>query len=351
MLEGRLIKYPSIGQYREVVKHVHSTTRFKGFGDNGDPIIDQLALMPTLSFYGTPKLHGTNAGIGFSPHGAIWTQSRENIITPEKDNAGFSMFVHANAPVFKDIRRSLVDYQPRVSEKYSVIFGEWCGQGVQKGVAVSLLPKMFVVFDIIIIESEDSRRYLTPAEINYVVHPHKTEAIKTIYEFPSWSMDIDFENPHASQNDLNVITEAVEAECPVGKAYGVQGIGEGVVWKCSTPGYEDSGFWFKVKGSKHSASKVKTLAKVDVDRINSVKLLSEQAANGERLEQMHQQVFGTLNGGETDITKMGAFIKAVMTDVFKEETDLIAASGFTGKELSSPISKICREFIMKKLEF
>ena len=47
------------------------------------------------------------------------------------------------------------------------------------------------------------------------------------------------------------ITEAVENECPVGKHFGVSGVGEGVVWTCVSEGWNDSGTWFKVKGEAH----------------------------------------------------------------------------------------------------
>jgi len=172
-----------------------------------------------------------------------------------------------------------------------------------------------------------------------------------IHDFPRYECEIDFDNPHMIQNELNKITELVGDECPVGKAFGVSGIGEGVVWRCIESEYDDSGYWFKVKDERHSNSKVKTLATVDVERINDINELAEQEAHNGRLEQMHQTVFDTLNGGETDIKRMGDFIKAVMADIAKEDMDVIAASGFTWKEVSGPVSKICREFVMKKLEF
>lgn len=105
----------------------------------------------------------------------------------------------------------------------------------------------------------------------------------------------------------------------------------------------------KVKGSEHSKSRVKTLATVDIERINNIRELSDKLANNGRLEQFHQIVFDTLNGGQTDVSKMGDFIKAVTSDCLKEELDTIQASGFTMKELGSTISKLCREFIQIKL--
>mgnify|MGYP003529690192 CR=1 FL=1 len=44
-------------------------------------------------------VHNSNAGICFSEVDGIWAQSRENIITIEKDNAGFAFFVEQNKDV------------------------------------------------------------------------------------------------------------------------------------------------------------------------------------------------------------------------------------------------------------
>lgn len=340
----RLIKFPSIEQYRNVVRNVQHKTQFVWLDEEGKPIINYAAILPKLTFEGTVKLHGTNASVVVSPLGMQWAQSRENIITPENDNAGFAMFAHANMNRFKQMAS-------QVDDKSEVVFyGEWCGGNIQKGVAICQLPKMFVIFGIAVVDEDNQKTYLKRSAMEMVVQAYKTDQIHSIYDFPTWSKEIDFESPTLYQNELNAITEEVEVECPVGKAFGVTGVGEGIVWKCITPGYEDSGFWFKVKGEKHAASKVKTLAKVDVEKLNNIQALAEQVANNERLEQMHQQVFDTLNGGETDIKKMGDFIKAVMTDIFKEDIDLISASGFTGKELSSQVCKICRKFITSKME-
>lgn len=99
-------------------------------------------------------------------------------------------------------------------------------------------------------------------------------------------------------------------------------------------------------GDKHSNSKVKTIAAVDVDRINNINKLAETVANNGRLEQIAQTTFDLLNGGEYDVKKLGDFIKNVMKDIAKEDLDTIAASGYTMKEISGPVSKICREHVM-----
>ena len=60
---SKMIKFPSIEQFRNVIRHVKSKAQFVGKDENGDPVYDQSIPLPTLQFCGTVKLHGTNAGI------------------------------------------------------------------------------------------------------------------------------------------------------------------------------------------------------------------------------------------------------------------------------------------------
>ena len=366
----KLIRWPSIEQFRNVVRNVEHKASYIGMDENGDAMYNNLRPKPTLRFEGTVKAHGTNGSIAFGHDGTVWCQSRENIITPEKDNAGFAMFTTV-IPIFDTFERiaaasaALFDDQEfDTTDKDLVIFGEWCGNSIQKGVALNQLRKMFIIFGIAFVDGDEQKTYLTREQTEKVLSEFVTKPtpeidgsvpIYSIYDFPCYEVQIDFENPHEVVNMLNEITERVGDECPIGKALGARPengpmTGEGVVWRCVTPGYEDSGFWMKVKDERHSKSKVKTLATVDVEKINNIKALAERLAHEGRLEQMCQQVFDTLNGGELDIKKMGEFIKAVMQDIFKEDVDVIAASGFTGKDINGPVSKIARDFLMQKLE-
>jgi hypothetical protein len=360
------IKFPSIEQFRNVVHNVVHSAHYVGKDANGDPIYDTSRNKPVLKFEGTCKLHGTNSSIVITPTCEVQFQSRENIITVEKDNAGFAMFAHQHEQVWQDIATDVVcayndSSTPRyrgISTQDLVIFGEWCGKGIQKSVAISELPKMFVIFGIAFADAEGNKTYLTREEVQGILASYTSVPgsamhipIYSIYDFETFEIEIDFNNPHHSQNLLTEITELAEAQCPVGRAFGVIGIGEGVVWKCVSEGYEDSGFWFKVKGEKHSAkSKVKTLAAVDVERIDNIKELAERLAHPSRLEQMLQLVFNTLNGGEPDIKRTGEYLKAVMQDILKEDLDTLAASGFTTKDVTGFVSKIARDYLMKQLE-
>jgi len=50
----KMIKFPSIEQFRSIVRDV----KYQGKDENGNPIMDKNAKMPTLTFTGTVKLHG-----------------------------------------------------------------------------------------------------------------------------------------------------------------------------------------------------------------------------------------------------------------------------------------------------
>lgn len=56
-------KYPSIEQFRNVIKTVRFNHDFQGKDENGNPIYQHKENYPTLKFQGTVKLHGTNAAI------------------------------------------------------------------------------------------------------------------------------------------------------------------------------------------------------------------------------------------------------------------------------------------------
>jgi len=108
---------------------------------------------------------------------------------------------------------------------------------------------------------------------------------------------------------IHWVTLSVESECPVAKQLGATAdrgsiIGEGIVWRCVTAGYTGSQYWFKVKGVKHSATRVKTLVAVDVERINNIQELAASLTPEWRLSQMVQETFDTLNGGLIHIRGM-----------------------------------------------
>lgn len=301
--------FPSINQFRSVVKAEREWAEYHN-------------VVPRKRAYlGTVKLHGTNAGITVNEDAIIY-RSRSREITPDDDNYGFARHMSEHAEAI----RACVPVGVTV-------FGEWCGQGVQNNVGISSLPKMFVVF-----AARLGAEWLDPS----VIGRNKSARIFNIRDYPTWERVIDFSAPEQSQNEFIAITEAVEQECPVASAFGHEGIGEGVVW-IPVDGDRDDRYWFKVKGEKHSSSKVKVLAAVDVERFRQRDDLVAAILTENRMKQgldLHVNEFGNA----LDMRSIGAYLRWVFADVTKEEADTIAASGFEVKDLGKPISDIAKRF-------
>ena len=345
-----MIKFPSISQFRNVVRHVQQQSRFAGKDENGDAIYDTSRELPTLEFRGTVKLHGTNAGIVYDVKtGAFEFQSRERVLAIGNDNAGFALAMSNTDDVLEFIMASIYTQFGRGETNLSkiAVFGEWCGAGIQKGVAVSALPKMFVIFAAKLIREEGFEDSWVDVNKCYEIS-HPAYKIYSIFDFPTYVVNIDFSRPELAQNEMIALTEEVEAECPVGAAFDEFGIGEGVVWTCVTPGWNDSGTWFKVKGEKHSTSKVRTLASVDVEAVATMHEFVDNVVTEARLEQGLDNLVREQQK-PFEMTSMGDFIRWVFNDIMKEELDVIVASQIDPKKIGGLVANKARPWFVKRL--
>ena len=214
--------FPSIEQFRNVIHHVNHYSYAKyGICDEEGQLLSMSQQIktwknPTLKFTGTVKLHGTNAGIIVDTiYDTVSFQSRSRDLTLTSDNAGFAAWAMQKS--HQQFWHNIAHHFQNVYEKHRmieddleqiVIFGEWCGENIQKNVAISQLPKMFVIFGI---QHRSSGYWFNPQEIKEqmsgISYP---KGVYDIYQFSTYEMDIDFENPHLSQNELANITNQVE---------------------------------------------------------------------------------------------------------------------------------------------
>ena len=357
--------YHSTGQFRQVIKNVQQSARFKGFDSEGNPIIDPLALAPTIEYTGTVKLHGTNASILIHEDGTISFHSKSQLLgyvkegefTLLSDNAEFAQSVSRRMASVLKIR---LRAKHLVSELYGEVVypikisGEWCGQGIQKGVGISYLPKKSLfIFGIKVGETDQKikRGWLPVCLTTQLVDEQsEKEGIYSIANFPTLKVDIDFNNPLNSQNFLVEATESAEKVCPVSAQLKLvnsdgepQTLGEGYVWAPSLIEHcWDSGNWFKTKGEKHSVTKVKTLASVDTEKLNSIAEFVEYAVTENRLQQGLTEV-------GLDQKLMGQFIGWVSKDINKEEGDTLESNNLTMKDVGSQIANKARAWYITKL--
>jgi hypothetical protein len=178
-MEQKHISWPSIGQFRNVIKDIRSNCDY-----HKEPY-------PTLTFTGTVKLHGTNHAVCFDPKAKqIYTQSRERITTPQDDNAGSSAWTFANQDKFVKLFERI---QSKFDTENSIIqvYGEWCGGNIQKGVGISNLPKMFVVFGIRSSEDSDSQAFFSDADVLTLCY----DLFYVSAAFQKHTLSINFANP------------------------------------------------------------------------------------------------------------------------------------------------------------
>ena len=149
-------KYSKIGKLSTAVKNLVMQHQFEGLDEDGNAIYNKHKELPSnVNLYGTVKLHGTNAGVMQKGDGTLQFQSRENVITPEKDNAGFAFWANNNSAALTQIFFTLREKFKLHVEDEIVIYGEWAGKGIQKNVAVSELDKAFYIFDVAVLPKGD----------------------------------------------------------------------------------------------------------------------------------------------------------------------------------------------------
>ena len=320
-------KFTEIEQLRTVVKFVRERHDYGGKDESGKPIYKNVSPYPKITFTGTVKLHGTNAAFVKYADGSIHYQSRERELSLEKDNAGFMAAFNG------------VDLSPLFDRftftESCAIYGEWCGGNIQQKVALSELEKMFVIFAVKIDDE------YCPITGNLQMPEHR---IFNILNFPLFHVDVDFNNPESIQNQLIEITESVEVECPVAKTFGVSGVGEGVVYSAF---WNDEYLTFKVKGEKHQSSKIKKLATVDTEKMESVSAFVDYAVTESRLDQGFAKLAEM--GFEISEKSTGEYLRWLMNDIVKEESDTLEKSGLTIKDCQQKIVAIARRYFLANL--
>lgn len=315
------VKFPSIQQFRNAVSQLR-----------------RLDSAPIVEYVGYTKLHGTNATVIVDENFNLYPQSKTRILTVDEDNAGFAQYVQDYANKFEAMAQEILENHPEA--KLPIIMcGEFAGSNIQRGVALNGLPKFFSLFGYGNVINES---------IEWLPFDHDigqySPVIYNISQFGAYYVTIDSTNPAAVQNELVDLTIKIEEECPAGAFFGISGVGEGVVWRpLDDELVKNKDLWFKVKGEKHSSSKVRTLASVDPEVAKSINEFVEYVTTESRLDQ------GIVEVGGADLTNTGAFLKWLNTDIIKEESDTLAASGLEFKDVAKAISRKAVTYFKSKV--
>ncbi len=284
------------------------------------------------------KLHGKNTAIQINSD-ALLTQSRTDMLSPTSDLNGFAKWVTSNEAYFRALPAGVI------------VFGEWAGPGIEKGMAVSQIPaKVFAVFAVqsgrgeeahVIYDPEQIRNLLTPAlecPGLHVLPWEDTEEIVIHYG--------DKAQMEAMVPLLNSLVDRVEKEDPwVKRTFGISGLGEGLVFY-PEPGSEPDApeslalVMFKAKGEKHRTAGTKTAVQIDATVVENSAGFVDLMVTDARLEQGVSQVFG----GVYDIKSMGKFLAWVLADVQKESAAELNAAGLEWKQVAGGVQARARDW-------
>lgn len=328
------ISYPDTKDFKTAIHNVTHMARYRGLDETGQCIYEDCSL-PTITFKGTVKLHGTNSGVCFNEQAGIWFQSREDIITPQHDNAGFAFFASTHADAFmKIIRQVAINNNLDLNEYTISVFGEWAGKGIQKGVAMCELEKAFYLFGVKISKPQDTT--FTAYWVDSVKYSDIENRIYNVDQFQTYTIDIDFNNPREAADKMAEITLGVEQECPTGKAFGISGVGEGVVWRAD---YMGTTIKFKVKGQKHSVIKSKQIVEIDPVKLNNITEFVDRTVTENRVEQAIQITCKK----PLEKSMIGPYLKWIVNDIIKEDGHVLAENELEPKDVTKALSARARD--------
>ena len=355
----RVIKYNSINTYSTMIKNLKKHISYKK---------DK---MKHISCSLTEKIHGANAAVCFSNPDGFWVQSRERIITIEDDNAGCAFDAYSKQEIWTNLILDLAyEYNIDLNKNIISLYYEFAGGRIQKNSCLSGLNKkniIFAHFKVSLLEpslddngdmisTDDQPAYWLETSISDTnkdtKHPIKNEdsEIYNVLQFNQYLLTINLDLPSESINNIIKIVDQIEQESPIGKYFGKQNIGEGVV---GTIEYDKKLYKFKAKGEKHVNSKVKTLkpaTEEDLEQERQKIKLVEIVATAGRCEQAWQAIFGIENEkNEPSMQKMGDFLRWIHKDIMKEHQEDYIRFGLEPKSINSKISLVCRAWFNEQL--
>lgn len=321
-------KFPDIESLRHVIQSINKFCT------------DNEVAKPTIKFRGTVKLHGTNAGVSIGK--ALIAQGRNRELTISNDSFGFAHFVQGRDPNIWAIVKCGV-FGADIFDTVTV-YGEWCGAGIQKGMAISNLPKHFVIFAAHNDTTDEWLNIHANTPTAYELQALNGCDIYLITQAPVYEVTVDFENPTPAAEEISNLTLQVEDVCPWGKFLGAEGIGEGIVW--TSYDYPVT-FQFKSKGLKHKNTGAKTRVELDPVKVGAITELVDVLLPAWRQEQGIDVM--RANNVPVDIQHTGDYIKWISQDILKEEADTIAANPFPWKELCGMVARRSKEYYSEYL--
>jgi len=221
------IKYPNTWQFpgfkTEAIRLRSGQVRTQG---------SKLALPAKADFRGTVKIHGANITLVFRDCdnlADVTIQSRNKILSlapGDGEDNGAGEFL-TGIP-FDRLAQSVFG-TTKAKFKTLIIAGEFSGKDVHKGVGISKLERFFMVFNVCI---DDLWRDM--GRLSEVALPEYR--VFNIMNYKTFKVTINLDvDTTAAERQMMEYTQEVATACPVAKALGGSGPGEGIVWTMLVP--------------------------------------------------------------------------------------------------------------------
>jgi hypothetical protein len=342
--------YPKItnklGDVRQLLVKVGAVTVHGGEGeDNAVATYSP----DTLEIVGTVKLHGTHADIVVHADNSITYQSRnQQTLTKQRDNCGFVAAMEGQATAILRIRdrycerfRELNPATPIDTAIPLILAGEWIGQGIQKKVAITQLPRTFVT-----ISASINGTWLP--DTDYADIHDEEHNIYHISRGGFYHTTLNLNRLPESLKTLNEFTAKVEKECPFAATFGIHGKGEGIVWKFSLyPSLPT--LWFKIKAAEFLATSSRSTPAdpARIAKMGKAAAFAERVVTEVRLEQAWDYLAEM--GITRDKKAIGQFLKWICNDVQVEERTEIEVGGIDGKVLNKEIGVLAKPWYFERV--
>jgi hypothetical protein len=305
-----------------------------------------------LPIIGTIKLHGTHADILIYSDNRIVFQSR-NIVGLQiaKDNAGFAATMSQKTKALLRLRDLFIARFSQLNPETPVdpslpilIAGEWIGQSIQKDVAISKLPKRFVIISININNQwQKDSDYSGIALPNHDIYNVSRAGVFTRTLYPS--------DPQLTITSLEPLAEQVARQCPFALTFGLDGEGEGIVWKPAHAPYNSNpALWFKTKGGRFKP----TYARPPRQSAETAEHNREAAAEVARIWTSEQRLEQGLeymkeHGIQKTMKGFSAFLKWVQNDIVVEEKGYVDEHGIDKPMLRIEVAKIAKPWYLERV--
>ncbi|KAL8693299.1 MAG: hypothetical protein Q9218_001859 [Villophora microphyllina] len=325
--------YPKIGKFSDFLHKLKRTS-------------PSTRIAPLI---GSVKLHGAHADWVVSSDDIVRVQSRNVLdLSSTNDPYGLVAFTTPIRTVIlrlrDDILRRYIKLNPEIplDRKYPVIIaGEWCGRGIQKGMAISQLARHFVIISIRVNDA-------WVAESEYTDLCNEAHGIYHIGNAPTYKLDLSLDDIDGSEAAIQAFVSDVEKVCPYGLMRGVTGKGEGIVWK-ALGHMQTPELWFKYRGDSTAVSHSWKLpaAAVAPDNRQREDSFATAVVTVQRLEQGWEFL------KETDVFRneagVGKFLAWITNDIFVEEAREMKEKEISKGKLKPFVKKIAAPWYKQKL--